>query len=130
MNSFPTFLLIDDDLEDQEIFVLALNIAFPEAQCSCCTSCPEAIEKINNKIISIPEFIFMDMDIPKSGGIDCIRLLNEAAPLGKTKLIIISGSTPHFALSELLQVGVKKVIKKRGSIGILAEEIIGAVKAA
>jgi response regulator of citrate/malate metabolism len=58
-------LLIDDDLDDQEIFMMAINEISSEVECIISKNTDEALNKLSKKE-SIADFIFLELNLPAS----------------------------------------------------------------
>src|ERR1700712_5338707 len=67
-----TCLLIDDDAEDQEIFSHALAHLNLNVDCVTASDGIHAIDKIKSDPNFNPYFIFIDVNMPKMNGIECL----------------------------------------------------------
>jgi len=114
-------LMIDDDLEDQEIFQLAMQEVFPKARCYFAVSCPEAIEKLSKNIIPIPLYIFMDWNMPLMEASHCIYDLRKVAGMREVPLFILSGTLPP--INGLTALGIRKSLIKQPSVSLLSKEL-------
>ena len=122
-----TCLLIDDDPDDQEIFLIALRQAFPRSGCWCESDCVKAIEQLNQKLRPAPDYIFMDWNLPYLAGKDCIPELHKVLGYETVCIFILSGMAPHISQDKLDKLGVKKVLKKQNSISKLSDELHEAI---
>ena len=127
MDKLITCLLIDDDQDDHEFFSIALKQAFPQAACACVSNCLEATNQLHNKIIPIPDYIFMDWNLPYLEAKECVKCLKALSGLEKTCIFILSGSIPFVSVKELNELGLQKVLKKQDSVNRLSEEIAAAI---
>lgn len=118
-----TILLIDDDSEDQEIFLIALNEAFPSAECFFASNCPDAIENIANKRIPVPDYVFTDWNMPLMDGQKCIDELRALPGMENVKFFILSGSLPSLYFKNKVINGVEAVLVKQSSIQAFADQI-------
>jgi CheY-like chemotaxis protein len=128
MNYTANFLVIDDDLDDQEIFKEALKLSFPNAKCSYAFTCTQAIELLTSKAIAIPDYIFMDWNLPGTQGMVCVEQIRQVVGITSTKLFILTGGSPIpdplLASPQL----VNGILFKRASLAELAQEIATVIK--
>ena len=69
--------LVDDDLDEQNIFCAAVRIVAPKSTVTCNSSCEELLNELINPV-SVPEIIFMDINMPRVKGHECLcRLYNN-----------------------------------------------------
>lgn len=129
MHKLITCLLIDDDRDDQEIFCIALNQALPRANCWCAFDCTKAINQIKEKAVPVPDYIFMDWNLPLMDGTECIYRLRELPELKDVCFIILSGLTPPLTPKTMEELGIKRMLKKQSSISKLSEELLEGIKA-
>ena len=128
MNKPITCLLIDDDPDDHEIFYMALKDAFPEAVCSCTLNCIQATDQLKKKNIPVPEYIFMDWNLPYLEAKECIQCLREVPELKNVCIFILSGSIPFINVKDLYDLGLKKVLKKQSTVNLLSKELIAVLQ--
>ena len=62
-----TFLLIDDDEDDRELFEIALTEASSDAAFTSSSSCCDALELLKSGTLK-PDYIFLDLNMPKKNG--------------------------------------------------------------
>jgi CheY-like chemotaxis protein len=111
-------VLIDDDHDDYEIFTMALTETDPSIDCIYYDSAKDALHKLANLQSSLPDFIFLDLNMP---GMDGIQFLEEFKRTHMAHLPIIIYSTtilpPH--RQKIEELGVYKSIVKPYSHGEL-----------
>ncbi|MES2411742.1 MAG: response regulator [Bacteroidota bacterium] len=69
-------LLADDDIDDTEMFFEALTIIDQDIVCHCAVNGNEAISMLNG-LESLPQLIFLDLNMPILSGWECLRTLKE-----------------------------------------------------
>jgi CheY-like chemotaxis protein len=77
MGSIRTVVLIDDDHDDFEIFSMALNEADPSITCIYYDSAKEALTKLTEKNSCLPEYIFLDLNMPGMNGLQFLENLKQ-----------------------------------------------------
>lgn len=90
--AYRKILLVDDDAEDAEIFVMAINAIDPTIKCVVENNALDALKKLTiaNKH---PDVIFLDFYMPYLDGGSFLKLLREIKGLKKIPVVLYSG---HF----------------------------------
>jgi CheY-like chemotaxis protein len=68
-------LLVDDDQDDREIFLLALN-GFEHVRCQTAGNGVDALHMLAEGT-EIPDVIFLDMNMPRMNGLECLQRIRE-----------------------------------------------------
>jgi CheY-like chemotaxis protein len=85
-------LLIDDDQDDAELFIEALEEAGLDAVVAHFSDGNEAVNQLRGKAIPIPDIAFLDINMPQINGWDCLRELKLIAHLKKIPIVMYSTS--------------------------------------
>ena len=85
-------LLIEACIEDQDLFVQALQRIKVGAQYYGVSGCEDALNKLSASLMPRPDFIFLDLDMPIVDGYACLRMM-KGSPVF-THIPIITYSTP------------------------------------
>lgn len=90
-----TVLYVDDDLDDQEFFVSSLSESRPTTRCFVAKDSRSAFEIIST--IPLPNYIFIDLHLPKVNGIELLRQLKATADYSAIPTYILSTTLfePH-----------------------------------
>jgi CheY-like chemotaxis protein len=104
-NMFKKLLIIDDDLEDQEIFMEALKEVDPQVVCYSATSGEDAFRKLENEMLLLPDLIFLDMNMPKLNGKQVLKELRKLKSLDGIPVIMYSTSFAPRDIEELRNLG-------------------------
>lgn len=86
-----TFFLIDDDEDDRELFELALNDVGADVRFMSASGCQEALRLITSSG-ELPNYIFLDLNMPGMNGKDCLCYLKQRDDLRHVPVIIFSTS--------------------------------------
>jgi len=113
-------LLIDDDQEDHEIFQLALEQTSLPVECIMMNNADEALNLLSEKRMK-PDFIFIDVHMPKTGAKECITQIKKINELNETTLIAISTFAMKKQIEELKELGASRFITKPSNIEHLEE---------
>ncbi len=111
--------LIDDDPDDQEIFMMALEDVGKKIDCICASNCVEALEKLHNEPDYYPDYIFVDINMPKLNGIECLKAIKKLDRLKHVPVYMYSTSADPKIISESKQLGAADFIVKPTTVGKL-----------
>ncbi|HTE30716.1 MAG TPA: response regulator [Chryseolinea sp.] len=90
MIQYQTILLVDDDGEDQEIFLDAIQEIDPLIQCSFANDGEEAIQLLGGDALVKPDLLFIDMNMPKLNGKQVLLELKKSGNLIGIPVIMYS----------------------------------------
>lgn len=108
MRNIKSILLVEDDLDDQEFFVEALNEIDNTSLCGIANNGEEALVKLNNHLI--PDLIFMDIQMPHMDGIECLTKIVQSEQIRDIPVIILSTAIPQ--IEEVRSLGARGFIEK------------------
>jgi CheY-like chemotaxis protein len=107
-----TIFLIDDDPEDLQFMrdamnrvdstILLVSFLYPE----------EAIKLLTNDLIVLPDHIFIDMNMPKLTGEDCLNQLRMNGRFSAIPITLYSTSMPKEVSARLLKKGASYTFVK------------------
>ncbi|GAB3164425.1 response regulator [Telluribacter humicola] len=107
-----TWLLIDDDTDDQYLFSSALHDVNPTLQCVTEISGMSALEKLYKEESFTPEVIFLDLNMRGLDGKQCLSELKKIDRLKEVPIIIYSTSNYPRDISETRELGAAGYIVK------------------
>jgi CheY-like chemotaxis protein len=87
---YSAILLIDDDEEDQEIFIDALREVDSFLHCSVANDGEEALSLLNGDALLKPDLIFIDMNMPKLNGKQVLQALKFSGSLRDVPVVMYS----------------------------------------
>ncbi|RYM33371.1 response regulator [Brumimicrobium glaciale] len=122
LNSKKTCVLIDDDEDDQLIFQTVLNMHFPKYQLSAFSSFEKAEKFILSESKNIHS-IFVDLNMPKYNGIDCLNFLRSQTEFQYKPIIIYSTSSNPDDVNRCLKNGATAFMTKPSRVNELVEEL-------
>jgi len=118
-----TILLVDDDHDDQLLFKEALSEADNSIVYHAAFNGIDALEKLNSGEIKIPDLIFLDVNMPKMNGIDCLKELKKADNLKKIPVLMYSTSSFSEYKKECFENGALSYIVKPDDYGQLCGKL-------
>jgi DNA-binding response OmpR family regulator len=103
--------LADDDEDDRELFHEALNSASYSCELITVNNGEKAINffKENNYI---PDLIFLDINMPKRNGIECLKFIKELHPAAAFHIIMLSTSSSANVIDTSYRNGASIYIQK------------------
>ncbi len=115
--------LIDDDGDDQEIFSLALNTIDENIGFVTANDGIEALDKLHIDNAFTPHFIFLDLNMVRMNGRECLRELKKIPRLNNIPVIIYSTSSEQKDITETIMLGAADYIVKPPSISLLTKRL-------
>jgi CheY-like chemotaxis protein len=112
MHTVPTTIfLADDDLDDQDFFKHALSQIDESILCLTASNGEEAIKKL--KLISpLPDYIFLDLNMPRMSGSKCLAEIKKMRSLKNVPVIIYSTSSEERDINDAKKLGADYFITK------------------
>jgi CheY-like chemotaxis protein len=85
-------LIVDDDEDDRDLFCDALNLVDPTITCFIARDGEEALAGLRNHKFAKPDIIFLDLNMPRLNGIQCLGALKKEQVLQDIPVIIFTTS--------------------------------------
>ncbi|MDQ3015589.1 MAG: TonB-dependent receptor plug domain-containing protein, partial [Bacteroidota bacterium] len=128
MHHHPTVFLIDDDTDDQEIFGLAVEKTNTNASCVFANDGILALEKIRHEDDFKPDYIFIDMNMPRMNGQQCLAEIKKIERLKDVPVYMYSTSADPESIAENRDLGATDFIVKPSSIFELSQILRSILK--
>jgi CheY-like chemotaxis protein len=111
--SYQHILLIDDDEDDQEIFMTAMErLSLSESvTCRVLSSAAEALKELESKQL-VADLIFLDLNMPIMSGKEFLKHLTKSETLKVIPVIVLSTSSHLDTIKETKELGAKDFITK------------------
>lgn len=97
-------LHVDDDPDDSALFCEAVREAAPSYTCLVADSAASALEILSDRQ-KIPDYIFLDMNMPKMNGLECLKLIKNNGALNHIKVIMYSTASDPTHMKEFRKLG-------------------------
>lgn len=127
MNQPLQILLIDDDADDREIFALVMQNLDPTAVTGQAEDGYDALNKLNDDQYT-PELIFLDLNMPKMHGLECLRQIRDIGRFNSLPVIVFSTSSSPHDISASQASGATDYIVKGHEISIIRTSLQEALK--
>src|SRR5580658_5867586 len=112
MKKNPKIFLIDDDEDDRNFFIDAINEIDRRIDCVCFSNAVEALKKLKNDTNNIPDFIFLDLNMPRIEGKQCLVEIKSIKQLQYTPVIIYSTSQIEEEIKDTQKLGASYFLTK------------------
>ena len=127
MKQKRTFFIVDDDIDDQDLFIEAVNEVDDSIECMSASNCEEALDLLKNKKIGMPDMIFLDLNMPRKSGFECLTEIKLIDKLKDLPVIIFSTSLDMSIVDILFERGAFFYIQKPGDFSKLKKVILDAL---
>jgi CheY-like chemotaxis protein len=117
-----SILLIDDDIDDCTLFKEALH----EVDSSIVLVCLNTAEAIPSTLIDIcPDLIFLDINMPRVNGFECLKMLYESVTKFRMPIIMYINSSNSKEINIAYALGATLYLQKPSGYIKLIESIKG-----
>ncbi len=123
MNRAKKCLIIDDDQDDQEIFLICLKKIDETIDGYAVNDGIKALSLLTSNQGYIPDYIFLDVNMPKMNGISCLKELRKIEKLKDTKILMYSTTSETKVLNESREYGANGFIVKPMRTSELKEKL-------
>lgn len=118
-----TCYLIDDDAEDHEIFMMALEDIGRPINCVTASDAEEAISRLQQDDTFLPDYIFLDLSMPCINGKECLAEIKKINRVSHIPVVIYSTSMDPHDIAETRQLGAFDYISKIISLSDLTKKL-------
>jgi len=115
-------LLADDDLDDCFLFKEALE-EFHIPVCFIIVNDGEQLMNLLEKKNTLPHLLFLDMNMPRKNGFECLEEIKRSEKLKSIPVIIFSTSFDSDIVDMLYQKGAQYYIQKPREFGKLKKAV-------
>jgi len=123
--------IIDDDLDDQEIFTLVTHEISDNVECIFANDGMQALNKLKTDASFTPGLIFIDINMPKVNGMQCLSEIKKIKRLQHIPVYMYSTSAEQAIVEQCKNYGAAGFIKKHIDTNDLKtdlEKIISCLK--
>ena len=105
-------LLVDDDADDRKYFVEALREIDASIECTTAKDGEQCLAILANPASILPDFIFLDLRMPKVNGKECLLKIKDTELLKHIPVIIYTASKEIEQSEEMQGLGAVRFISK------------------
>lgn len=115
-------LLVDDDMDDQELFGEAMEIVDSSAICHFASDGEEGLSMLEDGTLNC-DLIFLDLNMPKMNGKQFLAEVKQNATLRKIPVVIFTTSLREKDGEETANMGAAHFLTKPSSFGELCKQL-------
>lgn len=108
------FFIVDDDSDDVGLFMEAVNKVDPTIECFSAPDGHEALRKLD-AAQEIPDIIFLDLNMPRMNGKQCLAEIKKNEKLSRTSVIVYTTSSYHKDIEDTRNLGASYFFTKPAS---------------
>jgi CheY-like chemotaxis protein len=126
-NTIKSLLLADDDADDCLFFKEALD----ELQLAVklvTANDGEALMNLLDELTSLPDALFLDLNMPRKNGFDCLMEIKKNEKYGLIPVVIFSTSYDNEVVHKLYGAGAHYYIRKPGEFSNIKKFIYKALR--
>jgi len=116
-------LIVDDDEDDKDFLCEAIQNIDKSAYCIWVSDGLHALRLINDASFNPPDFIFLDLNMPKIGGIQCLDKIRKLEQYQSIPVIIYTTSKISTEQFNLPALGPISVLSKPTRIAELSQAV-------
>jgi CheY-like chemotaxis protein len=109
-------LLADDDLDDCFFFKEALNELPLSTNLTAVHDGEQLMQLLNNKTFELPHVLFLDINMPRKNGFECLAEIKLSDKLQQLPVIMFSTSFEQEVVNLLYKNGAQHFIRKPSEI--------------
>jgi len=119
-----TVLIIDDDDDDRALFFDAVMEIDPTIGCLSAKNGQEALQFLKNESTTLPDYIFLDLNMPRLDGIQCLTEIKKIPKLIGIPVIIYSTTKRLEDIETTQRLGAAYFVTKPTIFNEICEAII------
>lgn len=123
-NEAFSILLADDDEDDCFLFVEALEEIQVTTKLTTVRNGEQLLHLLESMKEELPHVLFLDLNMPRKNGWQCLEEIKRSEKLKKFKVIIFSTSFQQDVADQLYKNGAMHYIRKPGDFSQLKELIL------
>lgn len=120
MKRVQNILLVDDDRDDSELLKEAISEVTPSVAIHIVSSGGEALKLLETLV---PDFIFLDINMPGQDGFECLQLIRKRSSFDKLPIAIYSTSGSESQIRKAYNHAANMYIRKPSTFSAIREVI-------
>lgn len=110
-----SLFLVDDDIDDQTIFLEALSELNLISQVKVFDNGVDLMADLLDPNSSLPDIIYLDLNMPMMNGEECLQDIRNEPSLAKLLVVIYSGFFDEAKIKLLKEIGANGFLRKPSS---------------
>lgn len=120
----PVIMMIDDDDDDRKMFFDAAKEVSETIQCITAEDGEQALKLLSSPLSELPDYIFLDLNMPRLNGKQCLAAMKKIERLENIPVIIFTTTRREEDVEETKRLGAVHFLTKP----VLFEEICDAIR--
>ena len=116
-------MIVDDDDDDREFFCEAIDKIDSSIKCMNIENGEKALRYLKDERQLMPDFIFLDLNMPRINGRECLVQIKSFEHLKKIPVIIYTTSNQAADREQTKQLGASGFIQKHTQFDMLCKEL-------
>lgn len=104
-------IIVDDDVDDQELFIEAVGEVDGSIECVSVSNCEEALVMLKTRKVN-PDMIFLDLNMPRLSGKQCLAEIKRESHLKDIPIVIYTTSSEKRDIDETARLGATHFLTK------------------
>jgi CheY-like chemotaxis protein len=121
---YSKIFLIEDDEDDQELFLLAVREINPRLDCTVLSGADLALHALEQKDAT-PDLIFLDLNMPVMTGQEFLAELNKKDLNNQIPVVVLTTSSDKAIIDEVKALGAQSFITKPNNFQALKTVLRG-----
>lgn len=123
-NEIIRVLLADDDKDDRNDFIEAFESLKISTTVETLKNGVELMKYLNNPSTKLPHLLFLDLNMPKKSGLDCLLEIKQIERLKHLTIVIYSTSSSEKDIEDTFLHGANIYIKKPAHLTVLKKTLL------
>jgi len=123
MKKVSSLFLVDDDRDDQDVFIDVLKEINASITCTTAFDGEEALAILKNSLPQVPDCIFLDLNMPRMNSRQFFKTIKSIAILKSIPVIIYTTSSSLKDKEEMMKLGATYFLTKHNSLAGLKKEL-------
>ena len=127
MNAIKKILVVDDDMDDVQLFGEVIANIEPSIKLQHAEDGRDALEKLAETTNHLPDLIFLDLNMPRMDGKECLKKIKKDDQLNHIPVIIYTTSSQINDIEETMEAGAVCFITKPNNLKELERILIAVI---
>ena len=123
MRQVQRVLIVDDDDDDRELFCEAIGHVSKEIKCIHATDGEMALRLLRADDKSTPDYIFLDLNMPRLNGKECLAEIKKINKVKDVPVIIYSTSNHRKDMEDTQLLGAADFLHKPNEFDLLISSL-------
>ncbi|RYD58376.1 MAG: response regulator [Sphingobacteriales bacterium] len=111
MRAYQNILLIDDDQDDTEFFMTAMELVSDEVRCTALNNAKDALNRLTRRDLET-DLIFLDLNMPVMSGQQFLTELKKDDKLKEIPVIVLSTTSHKGTVEKTIEMGAQNFFTK------------------